>query len=338
MVDSLGGALTARRHELSPYEGHYLDRVLAWCRGDFGAAFASAQEMYRLAPRSGTAAYIAARSAINVNRPREALAGLRAIDPMRGDLRGIVDGYFNDLTGVLHRLESYQEELDAVARWLSSLPNSPRARWAEVRALIALGRAEEAERRLQEMLTLSGAGPLEPYLIMRHAAEELAAHGHTERSTELAARLADRLRAVPAGADSTAATIERICALFLAGKLDEASRSAEVLWRAHADEQAVIIARGRLAAAAGDRATALAQAAALAAIDRRYDRDERTLARAQIAAQLDDREEAVRLLREAISQGYNFLSFRHGDPFHADSYLRPLHGYPPYEELVKPKG
>ena len=150
-------------------------------------------------------------------------------------------------------------------------------------------------------------------------------------------RQADRLRAVPAGADSTAATIERIDALFLAGRLDEAGRAAERLWRAHPDEEAVIIARGRLAAAAGDQATALAQALALAAIDSRYDFGGRTLARAQIAAQLDDREEAVQLLQEAISQGYNFQSGTHGDRFHADSYLRPLRGYPPYEELVKPR-
>ncbi len=61
---------------------------------------------------------------------------------------------------------------------------------------------------------------------------------------------------------------------------------------------------------------------------------EHTRWRASIAAQLGNRDEAVGLLREAFAQGQ-----RYDDPWlHLTPTLDPLRGYPPFEELVRPKG
>jgi len=60
-----------------------------------------------------------------------------------------------------------------------------------------------------------------------------------------------------------------------------------------------------------------------------------TLDRARIAALLGDREEAVTLLRQAIEQGVNW---GHGVWVHRDIDLESLHDYPPFQELLRPKG
>ena len=54
---------------------------------------------------------------------------------------------------------------------------------------------------------------------------------------------------------------------------------------------------------------------------------------AEIAAALGERERATRLLREAFAEGLHFDSF-----YHSDYQFEPLWGYPPFDELLRPKG
>jgi hypothetical protein len=60
---------------------------------------------------------------------------------------------------------------------------------------------------------------------------------------------------------------------------------------------------------------------------------EHTYYRAGIAANLGERERAVELLRDAFAQGQYF-----GYSLHNSLALEPLRGYPPFEELIRPKG
>jgi len=50
------------------------------------------------------------------------------------------------------------------------------------------------------------------------------------------------------------------------------------------------------------------------------------------AAHLGEKERAVDLLRESLARGSSYAAL------HTDIDLEPLHGYPPFEELMKPKG
>ena len=52
---------------------------------------------------------------------------------------------------------------------------------------------------------------------------------------------------------------------------------------------------------------------------------------ARIASLLGEKERAVMMLREALSQGRWYTQL------HADMDLEPLRDYPPFQELVKPK-
>ena len=53
---------------------------------------------------------------------------------------------------------------------------------------------------------------------------------------------------------------------------------------------------------------------------------------AAIAAHLDQKEEALRLLRQALQEGRP-VAFLHADP-----WVMPLWGYEPFEQVVGPKG
>mgnify|MGYP006284210623 CR=1 FL=1 len=53
-----------------------------------------------------------------------------------------------------------------------------------------------------------------------------------------------------------------------------------------------------------------------------------------IYANLDEKEKAVQYLKTAHREGYPF----NARSFHNSFELIPLHGYPPYEEFVAPKG
>ncbi len=59
-----------------------------------------------------------------------------------------------------------------------------------------------------------------------------------------------------------------------------------------------------------------------------------TIWQAAIATQLGEKKEAIELLRRAFAEGYG----HHLNIHKSLQHLEPLRGYPPFEELVRPKG
>ena len=90
---------------------------------------------------------------------------------------------------------------------------------------------------------------------------------------------------------------------------------------------------GVIAARLGDHDEALATLEGLRQLDHPYLFGNNTYSAACIAAQLGERERAVELIRQALSQGFWI-----GMQLHTDRDLEPLYGYPPFEELRRPKG
>ncbi len=87
----------------------------------------------------------------------------------------------------------------------------------------------------------------------------------------------------------------------------------------------------------GDRDEALRIAGVLENDKRTYLSGRPTLWRARIASLLGEKELAVRLLQEPLSQSVTYQVVRENyiDP---DMDCEPFHDYPPYIELMKPKG
>jgi hypothetical protein len=90
--------------------------------------------------------------------------------------------------------------------------------------------------------------------------------------------------------------------------------------------------RGILAAESGDREEAMRYSALLERADWPGIGGWTTYYRALIAARLDEKELSVGLLRQAIAEGWT------GGALHAVPHLEPLLGYPPFQELTRPKG
>jgi hypothetical protein len=68
-------------------------------------------------------------------------------------------------------------------------------------------------------------------------------------------------------------------------------------------------------------------------IDRKYLFGLHTYLRARIHSLLGERAKAVELIKKSFKQG------RHFDVYiHHDTDLEPLRDYPPFQELLKPKG
>jgi Flp pilus assembly protein TadD len=90
---------------------------------------------------------------------------------------------------------------------------------------------------------------------------------------------------------------------------------------------------GAIAARRGDREGAERTAGQLRDWEQPYIRGWHTMWRARIASLLGDEATAVTLLREALAQGRGY-----GPELHADLDFQPLWNFPPYQQLMRPKG
>jgi len=122
--------------------------------------------------------------------------------------------------------------------------------------------------------------------------------------------------------------------LELLGQYDEARSLIQALAAADPDNVDYQGVLGVLAARRRDRAEAQRIDQELAALSRPYLLGFPTYYRAQIAAVLGDRNRAVELLRDAIAQG----AVDSWDHLHSEPGFAALHGYPPFDELLRPKG
>jgi predicted Zn-dependent protease len=137
--------------------------------------------------------------------------------------------------------------------------------------------------------------------------------------------------------DSEAARAQTAAVLYQAERWDDARARFEALARQHPDNTAYLALLGLLAARRGDRAlaTTISERLRSARPSSLMEQSGTLLQRAQIAAVLGEREEAVTLLRQWIDQGapWEYQRF-----LHLEFDFQSLHDYPPYQELVRVKG
>ena len=108
----------------------------------------------------------------------------------------------------------------------------------------------------------------------------------------------------------------------------------EQLAQANPDDYADLGMLGILSARTGDVEAARRALAQLREIDRPYVFGGPTYYRAAIAALLGERDTAVGLIREWIQQS-RVISFV---ALHSDPNFESLRGYPPFQEILRPKG
>jgi predicted Zn-dependent protease len=202
---------------------------------------------------------------------------------------------------------------------------------AYVEALSALGRVDEVRKTVAASFAMSSIQKVaSPATVALAASRELAAHGHREAGRRVALDLVDWLRERAPTEENERLTLR---ARFQAGQFAEAYPLAKRLMAAHPENWEYLTVAGVIAAAIGDREELQRLARALGELQPPYLRGLNIYGQAAIAASLGEKSRAVTLLREAIRKGETDIQLDDADPFFLS-----LHGYPPYEELVKPEG
>ena len=338
--------LERRRPVLTPVQRRKDDFWRARLGGREEEALSAIRDVVKLAVGDINSTYMLAADLLLSNRPKEAVEVLDSPDHWElfvTPTRPIGEAYFWVLCTSLHLLGQHGRELGEARRGRAVYPDHMGLCLFEADALIALGRLKEAHKVSQESFLLaSGMGA--PGDALRDAAIELRVHGHGEMSRKMAGDAAEWYSSRPAEERGREGTRHALgCCLYLAGRWEEATTVYGELASDHPDNVAYQGALGALAVRRGDRTRALKIADNLAGLNRPYLFGGHTYQRARIAALLDRKGEAVGLLREAISQGLMDVpgvsnQKGYAVAFHRDMDLELLHGYPPYEELVKPKG
>ena len=304
-VDSIARVLRSRASLMPPYNTAYLERVVAWNHSDFNAAYLAGRKLRGIAPHSDVARYVAARSAIPVNRMREAVDSLEGMEK-KSSLAGRDARFYDDLTVALHRLGSHDRELAAARRAVERFPQRNLPLFDELRALAALGRSDECIRKAEAFLALPVDVQVDPPAGVATIAVELLWHGKAAEARTLGRRALAVWRSGPA---RTSAILLVHAALLS----DDFATANEILQSVGEDSsRAVVIAlRGVVAARQGNTALARQLSDKLAAMRGPSLYAAPLFGRARIAAASGRRDEAIELYRAAIAAGLDFTFSPH---------------------------
>jgi TolB-like protein/tetratricopeptide (TPR) repeat protein len=277
---------------------------------------------------------------VALNRPAEAIRALSSL-PLDWDVLERHEDYWPELMLAVayHLNRDYENELNVAREGQHRFPGVVNFYSHETWALAALGRLDEIEKAIEACQAQQGGlrrtniGGT-PGGIMFSTALELRAHGHPEASAKMAERAVAWYRSRPAAeAEKPDMQYSLMCVLLLAGRATEAKVIADAQLAKDPNDIGARQRVGTLAARLGDTVAARRIEAELPAVTQPYAYDALAYLRARIAAQLGEKNRAVALLRDAFAHGLGFTI-----DMHRDFDLEPLWGYPPFEELMKPKG
>jgi DNA-binding SARP family transcriptional activator len=328
-ADSIARIVDRSRESLRPFERAILDLLRAYVAEDPVAAYEAARAAATIGP--GSPPHVQWGSeALGLNRPREAIRILSAIDPTIAPVGGW-PVYWEALTGAHHAVGDHREELRQARRARALYPDEPWALRLEARSLAALGRLAEVEGLVGLRRSLPAHRDPDLGALLETVGRELRVHGHAEAGADLLRRATEWHAARAAEpAHDPGLPVRHGLALLHAGMADE----AEVVFRqlAAADPEH-IVARGvvgMLAARRGDHGSAARAMAWLESAGRPYRFGEPLLWRACIAAESGDLRQAVTLLQDAAGRAARFE--------HTHVCLDALRDYRPFVRFAAPKG
>ncbi len=309
-----------------------MDVLQARLRGDNTGALWAARRVVEITPDYEVGLYELGVSALRVNRPQETVNALALYDFER-ELKGWV-GSYDIFTQACHVLGNHREEFEVAQRGCRNYPELLSTLFYETRALAALGRVQEINQRLEESLTLPPQQEWTPGEVMQLTAAELREHDHRQAAFDVVARAINWYNNRPAEEAATPAHRYALArALYRTERWEEAQALMEKLAAedsSNIDYQGYL---GAIAARRGEPDKARRIAAPLQQLKRPYLFGRHTYWCACIAALLGEREQAVALLREAFAQGQAY-----GAGVLNDMNLESLRDYPPFKELLRPKG
>lgn len=305
-MDSVLDLLADRRGRLSRYDDYRWQFLKAVQESDAEAAIRALRRAAELAPGSRVG-YNLALTALDVNRPNEALEALASVDPDRGEMRGWAQ-YWTVLAHARHLVGRYAAELEAARIMKARYPERRVAGVLEVRALAAAGDTVGVDRVLEELDRLPTRTYWSQGAARVVAGEELLAHGWPEAAVPYLEQAAEWLWArEEEDPDYGAHLYWAACALFDLGRWDDAASAFERVLAERPGDTSARATAAAVAARLGDRA------AAEALLSEGFDRAPGTLdaARARVAAVSGDRDRAISLLAQALTRGVDSFVWLH---------------------------
>jgi len=329
-VEKLIDELDKVRETLSPMDQLIFDWSKAVLQGDLaGRLRASRQLASRM---NGMWIYQRGSDATMNNYPREAIKALSMLDP-EGIWMKSWPAYWNSMTQAYHMLGRYKAELKQARRGRNQFPEIMISLDWEARALAALGRIEEIHKLIDQSLNLKPGRTYNSGTVMINAGQELRVHGFKKESLQLLDRAIQWIQAKPDEEKAKTDFREELADAYYGDEKWQESRILyEGLLKEDPENTDYLAMCGVLAARRGDREDALRISKQLEVVKKPYLWGSPTYHRACIASLLGEKESSVLLLREAISQGVSYWRL------YADMDLDPLRDYPPFKELVRPKG
>ena len=348
-ADSLIRVYARSRERLPALERQSLEWIEAEMRGDLQGALEAARSLARFS--NGFRGQVAL-NALRANRPREAIEANRGFNIEHQSERWKLI-YGRRMTDAYHRLGSHRRELAEAKRSRKRHPDIPEPVVWEMRALAALGRVQQARLRLEEALATpypfdSPHFDWSPGEIMLRAADELRAHGHVRAAREILPRALAWYRALP---DSQARLLRHrryhAATLLRADSLDAAEAAFRGLAADFPNDPYYIASVAVALARRGDRRAASNIAETALNRNPPYDFGHHVYERARVGAQLGNAEEALKLLRLAFANGFDFAFVGgsrgataarspDGGP-HLDPAFDALRVHPGFRELARGK-
>jgi DNA-binding SARP family transcriptional activator len=326
-ADEIRNRLASMRDRLAPWDRAMTDYLSASASRDRMATLRAARKVAELVPDSDWL-YKLGQSALRANRPQEAVDALERIDPTRGWMKEWIS-YWAVLMNARHALGDCQRELEDSERARSQ--HGPALWYGGARALACLGRGEETVK-LAEGAMAQARRPMVVLSQVSQLYDHLKAHDQDEAADSLNKQIRAWYRSLPQEErEGFRARYVYARSWTRSGHPD----SARLIYRSLLADSAnpvnatyretITCDLGILAARRGDREAVLRLTAAM--------EPPTALCQAMIAAELGDRDQAVTLLRDTIAHGFSGFSYLRASPS-----LLSLRGYPPFEEMVRPKG
>jgi len=339
-------ALEQRLDRMTPFEKAHLRYQRSVWEWDRPASVDAARRMLELCPKDQGIGLDLGMRALELNRPGEAVDILdpRQNTPFYG--RETIKWWLlTIMTAAYHMLGDYQNELDHATRGLERFPGMAPLFHAKARALAALGQTEAVDELIEEFLRIQTRGGSAGWL-MSTTALELRAHGHREAADDMAARAVTWYEGHPSVLLEQSGSL--VIELWVLSPVESKS-FANALWMVGrwGDLEDLIVQLidneasghqlagwlGVIAAIRGETDRATQVSGGLPAGESPRAQGWGTYWQASIAAHLGEEEMAVELLAEAFSKGYPY-----GVSLHSTMNFEPLWDYPPFQDLIEPKG
>ena len=325
--------LEERRQEMSGLERNMLDYYHAKLQGNYELAIQHARKALHKAPRSALLKFGLARNLLAVGNLREALEIVGEIDTDVWAGGGMCGAPHMLKAQIHHVLGEHDEELEATRLAIEVCGDIVVFRRYESGAIAATGQLDRLEKALADGLTAPEAENGGIWLFLKTALE-LGAHGHPDHGRIIAERGVNWFEVNHTiGQASEPQRISFVQSLVILDRLEEAEEILLTLNEEIPDDDDVLGWLGIVAARSGNVTAADHYSDRLRNLDRPFLLGWDAYYRAAIEAHLGHPDEALGLLREALSEG------RRWDPaFHSCLELKPLRGHPEFEAIIHPEG